>query len=306
MRWVLQVLAAATVLATCLSACDAAPEVDRSELPPPPAPKTRPGETFKECDVCPEMVVVPAGSFIMGSPATEAMRDSDEAQHPVTIARPFAVGRFEVTFAQWNACVSAGGCAPPEAMYPSPPDEGYGRDDHPVINVSWQDAKRYVRWLNRRVGGNAYRLLSEAEWEYAARGRANGTANDTPYPWGPTASHEYANYGTDQCCPGLASGRDQWVNAAPVGSFPANAFGISDMHGNVSEWVEDCYVADNAALTREGAANTIQGCSSYRVLRGGGWYGNSENLRSAERERITPTLRYSFMGFRLARTVLTP
>jgi hypothetical protein len=141
---------------------------DPADGPPPPAPKTKPGESFKECDVCPEMVVAPAGSFVMGSPAMEVGHNSTEAQHNVTISRAFAVGRFEVTFAQWDACVAAGGCAPPEEGPYSPPDQGWGRGDRPVINVSWQDAKRYVRWLNGRVGGKAYRLLTEAEWEYAA------------------------------------------------------------------------------------------------------------------------------------------
>jgi len=288
----------------CLAGCTATPVVaiDRSELPAPPAPKTRPGETFRECDVCPEMVVVPAGSFVMGSPASEPGHQSNEAQHPVTIPRPFAVGRFEVTFAQWDACVAAGGCAEPEAGPYSPPDEGWGRDNRPAIHVSWQDARRYVRWLNGRVGGKAYRLLTEAEWEYAARGHAQGTATDTAYPWGAAASHENANYGKDGCCGGLASGKDQWVNISPVGSFPPNAFGVSDMHGNVWEWVEDCYKADYSGLATDGSANTTSGCS-YRVFRGGSWFITATNLRSANRLRYSPTDRSSNLGFRLARTL---
>jgi formylglycine-generating enzyme required for sulfatase activity len=274
--------------------------IDRSELPAPPAPKTRPGETFKECDVCPEMSVLPAGAFVMGSPATELEHASDEAQHPVTIPRPFAVGQFEVTFAQWDACVAAGGCAPPEEGPYSPPDQSWGRDNRPVMNVSWQDAKRYVRFLNGRVGGKAYRLLTEAEWEYAARAGTT-TAFSTGATIAPTQA-QYAHNRAYAGSPVLASGPGK---TAPVGSFPANAFKLHDMHGNVWEWVEDCYVADNAALTREGAANTTQGCSS-RVLRGGSWYSDPQNLRSADRYGYAPTYRIDYLGFRVARTVFTP
>jgi formylglycine-generating enzyme required for sulfatase activity len=271
--------------------------VDRSELPPPPAPKTRPGETFKECDVCPEMAVLPAGAFVMGSPATELRRGSDEAQHPVTIPRPFAVGRFEVTFAQWDACVAAGGCVEPEVGPYSPEDRGWGRDNRPVINVSWQDAKRYVRFLNGRVGGKAYRLLTEAEWEYAARA---GTT--TAFSTGPTIAPTQAQYEHNQAHAGSPVLAAPPLRTAPVGSFPPNAFKLHDMHGNVWEWVEDCYVADKSAIAREGAANTTQGCF-FRVFRGGSWGNYPYLLRSALRSRYSPTNRYSDLGFRVARTL---
>ncbi len=263
--------------------------VDRSELPPPPAPKTRPGETFKECDVCPEMVVIPAGSFLMGSPETEVRRRSDEGpQRQVAIAQPFAVGKFEVTFAQWDACVAAGGCAPPEEGPYSPPDEGWGRDNRPVINVSWQDAKRYVRWLNGRIGGKAYRLLTEAEWEYAARA---GTSTR----W---------SFGDDEA----RLGDFAWFvsnsgpRAQPVGGKAGNPWGLFDMHGNVWEWVEDCYNNSLANTPTNGAANTTLGCS-YRVFRGGGWNYSAQILRSAIRFRSTPTIRDVSLGFRVARTL---
>ena len=272
--------------------------IDRSELPAPPAPKTRPGETFKECDVCPEMVVLPAGRFLMGSPATEPNRGSDEGpQREVTIARPFAVGRFEVTFAQWDACVAAGGCAPPEEGPYSPPDQNWGRDNRPVINVSWQDAKRYVRFLNGRVGGKAYRLLTEAEWEYAARAGTT-TAFSTGATIAPTQA-QYAHNRAYAGSPVLAAGPGK---TAPVGSFPANAFKLHDMHGNVWEWVEDCYAESYAGAPTDGSAFVNQSCSD-RVFRGGSWDNIPHVLRSAYRNWLTPTLRDFNLGFRVARTL---
>lgn len=274
--------------------------IDRSELPAPPAPKTRPGETFKECDVCPEMAVLPAGRFLMGSPATEPERDSREGpQREVTIARPFAVGRFEVTFAQWDACVAAGGCVPPEEGPYSPPDY-WGRDTRPVINVSWQDAKRYVRFLNGRVGGKAYRLLTEAEWEYAARAGTT-TAFSTGATIAPTQA-QYAHHRPYAGSPVTEEGPD---STAPVGSFPANAFKLHDMHGNVEEWVEDCYERSYSAAPTDGSAFVSQSCF-YRVNRGGSWNYDAPFLRSAYRGGAAPTSRYDYLGFRVARTVFTP
>lgn len=273
--------------------------IDRSELPPPPAPKTRPGETFEECDVCPEMVVVPAGRFLMGSSETEVGRGGHEGpQRQVSIARPFAVGLFEVTFAQWDACVAAGGCVDPDEGPWSPPDREWGRDTRPVINVSWQDAKRYVRFLNGRVGGKAYRLLTEAEWEYAARA---GTT--TPFSTGPTITPTQAQYAHNRepyaGAPVLATGPDM---TAPVGSFPANAFKLHDMHGNVLEWVEDCYAPSYSGAPSDGSAFTEQRCT-HRVSRGGSWDGYPQYARSAFRLRYAPTDRSGSIGFRVARTL---
>jgi len=246
----------------------------------------------------PEMVVIPAGSFMMGSPESEEGRyDTEGPQREVSIVR-FALSRTEITFDDWGACVDAKGCQ----SNPSPSDEGWGRGSRPVINVSWDDAKEYVAWLNRSVGGAPYRLPSEAEWEYAARARTT-----TAYPWGEEASHEQANYGTDECCNGLASGRDEWVNTSPVGSFPSNSFGLQDMHGNVLEWVEDCWHEDYEGAPQNGSpwlSQQASGCSQ-RVLRGGSWYVNPRYLRSADRGRNDPVDRDDVVGFRLART-LTP
>jgi formylglycine-generating enzyme required for sulfatase activity len=201
----------------------------KPSTPPVPAPAPAPtalpaGKTFRDCDVCPEMVVVPAGKFKMGSPAGEEGRSDDEGpRHPVEIAKAFAVGRYEVTFAEWDACVAGGGCNGHQ-----PADEGWGRGRRPVINVSWNDAKSYVTWLSKKTG-KPYRLLSEAEWEYAARA---GTTS--PFHFGATITPDQANYdGTYTYGAGPKGVYRR--KTVPVGSFPANDFGLSDMHGNVWE-----------------------------------------------------------------------
>jgi len=251
------------------------------------------GSAFRDCETCPEMVVVPAGNFTMGSPAVPAPRTDDEApHHQVTIPRDFAVAKFEVTFAEWDACVGDGGCRGYQ-----PGDEGWGRENRPVINVSWEDAQAYVTWLKKRTG-KAYRLLSEVEWEYAARA---GTT--TAFPWGAKASHEHANYGKDECCSGVVQGRDQWMHTAPAGSFPANGFGLHDMHGNVWELTEDCYVEDHEGARADSHARTAGECSS-RVLRGGSWLDIPRHDRPLTyRLDLTPASRGDNHGFRVARNL---
>jgi len=270
-------------------------------VPPPPAPlqpassgmplsaerALKPKDTFKECDQCPEMVVVPAGSFTMGSPASEPGRDVDESpQHSVTIAKPFAVAKFELTFDEWDACVADGGC---NAYKPG--DQGWGRGRRPVINVSWDNATVYVAWLSRKTG-KAYRLLTEAEWEYAAR-----AGSTTAYYWGDKLGKGNAN------CNGCGS---KWDNAqtSPVGSFAANAFGLYDMAGNVWQWVQDCYHDNYNSASPDGLAWTSEDCSG-RVVRGGSWISYPQLLRSAGRFRNTPNDRGNLLGFRVGRT-LTP
>ena len=247
------------------------------------------GPGFRDCDQCPQMVAIPAGSFTMGSPSSETSRGSDEGPQRRVSVPAFAAGKYEVTWAEWESCVGDGGCSALKA-------DGFGGGSRPVTNVSWDDTKAYTRWLSRKTG-KTYRLLSEAEWEYAARA---GTS--TAYWWGATASHEYANYGKDQCCEGLASGVDRWVNTSPAGSFDANAFGLHDMHGNVREWVEDCYADSySAGQPSDGSAFTKSSCSS-RVIRGGSWDCNPQTLRSAYRDWSGPAYRGYSVGFRVART----
>lgn len=251
------------------------------------------GQEFDDCGGstwCPRMVVIPAGSFMIGSPAEEAGRAANEGPRRRVHIRQFAAGKFEVTWDQWLACVGDGGCS---AFTPN--DQGYGRGDRPVIDVPWDNARAYVSWLARQTG-QPYRLLTEAEWEYAAR-----AGTDTPFPWGDNASHAHANYGADTCCSGLATGRDQWLYTSPVGSFPANAFGLHDLHGNVWEWVQDCYSVSYSGLPSDGSANETT-CAN-RQLRGGSWYSHPPNLRSARRLRDTPASRGNDRGFRVARTL---
>ena len=245
------------------------------------------GKKFRDCPECPELVVVPEGSFMMGSLSSEAGRDGDEGPvHRVTIERPFAVGVKEVTFGEWDACVSAGGCG---GYRPS--DRGWGRGVRPVINVSWEDTQRYVKWLSRKTG-EEYRLLSESEWEYVARA---GTG--TRYWWGDEVGRNRAN------CKGCGS-RWDGRHTAPVGSFPANAFGLHDVHGNVREWVEDCWNGSYHGAPGDGRA-WMSGNCSQRLLRGG--YSNDfpSFLRSASRTWVTFGYRSPSLGFRIART-LTP
>ena len=238
----------------------------------------QPGRVFRDCEECPEMVVVPAGSFIMGSPASEEGR--------VTISKPFAVGKHEVTFGEWDACVAAGGCNGDR-----PDDNGWGRGRRPVMNVTWDQAKAYVGWLSRKTG-ESYRLLSEAEWEYAARA---GTR--TGYHWGDSVGRNRAN------CGGCGSRWDK-DRTAPVGSFPGNGFGLHDMHGNVWEWVEDCWHDSFAGAPSDGSAwVTGRGSCSSRVLRGGSWVDDPRYLRSAVRGRNGTGDRGSNGGFRTARTL---
>ena len=248
---------------------------------------TRPGDVFRDIAEGPEMVVIPAGRFTMGSPSTEVGRFGDEGPtHVVTIAKSFAVSKYEVTFAEWDACVTAGGCG----RY-RPADEGWGRGSRPVINVSWNDAKGYVAWLSQRTG-QQYRLLTESEWEYAARA---GTT--TTYYWGNDIGRGNAN------CNGCGT---QWdgKQTAPAGSFKANSFGLHDMLGNVYEWVEDCWHDSYAGAPTDGAAWTANCTSASRVLRGGSWVYDSGSARSANRVRYSSDLRNNYVdGFRVARTL---
>jgi formylglycine-generating enzyme required for sulfatase activity len=251
----------------------------------------KPKDAFKECDKCPEMVVLPAGSFTMGSPASEAERSSNEGpQHSVTISKPFAVGRFAVTFEEWEACVADGGCNGYK-----PADQGWGRGRRPVTSVTWDDAKTYVAWLSRKTG-KTYRLLSEAEREYGTRAGAT-----TPFWWGASISTSQANYDGNYTYGGGSKGEYR-QKTLPVDSLQPNSWGLYQVHGNVYEWVEDCYHDSHAEAPTDGAA-WISGECSRRVLRGGSWVSNPKYLRSAFRYGDASVNRGLDRGFRLGRTL---
>jgi formylglycine-generating enzyme required for sulfatase activity len=249
-----------------------------------------PGNFFKECDKCPEMVVAPAGKFTMGSPIGEPGRNVDEGpQHSVTFARRFAAGKFAVTFDEWDACVADGGC---NGYRPN--SSGWGRGKWPVINVSWADAKAYVAWLAETTG-KPYRLLTEAEREYVTRA---GTT--TPFWWGASISTNQANYNGSPFGQG-AKGQDRG-HTVTVDSFEPNPWGLYQVHGNIYEWVEDCWIASYEGAPNDGSAQ-INGDCSYRAIRGGSWDYDPEFLRSASRLGWLAETRDIWLGFRVGRTL---
>ena len=275
------------------------------------------GATFRDCATCPEMVVLPSGKFMMGSPEGEGGRNIDEGpQHQVTIPKPFAVSKYEVTVGQYTEFVretkhKAGNCDVPTGHFWR--DPGFKQNNnHPVVCVSWHDAQAYVDWLSKKTG-HEYRLLTEAEWEYAARA---GTT--TAYHSGRMILGDQANYGRNN------------EGTVEVGSFRSNAFGLHDMHGNVWEWVKDCWHDDYTGAPTNGSA-WISGCrrgnendcmgfsgnvylyckehllrGELHVLRGGSWYNHPPGLlRSAVRGRsVSPNRDFDY-GFRVAQA-LTP
>ena len=255
---------------------------------------------FSDCPKCPEMVVVPAGAFTMGSPSSEDERDGDEGPlRRVTIPAPFAVSKYEVTFSQWDACVAAGGCR----SY-RPDDEGWGRGRRPVINVSWEDAKAYVDWLSRTTG-KRYRLLTEAEWEYAARAGTQASRY-----WGENTRKQCdhangfddsAKNEVDQVFWRAAQCDDGSRYTSPIGQFGENSFGLSDMLGNVREWVEDCWHNSYSGAPPDGSAWTSRGDCSQRVLRGGHWGNYKDALRAANRAKGQTDVRQMGNGIRVAR-----
>ena len=269
------------------------------------------GKVFRDCATCPEMVIIPPGTFIMGSPETEKDRDADEGQHTVVIAYSFAVSKGPITWDQWDACVRDGVCdgSSVEAALRLDRDgkliQNYVehvRGNHPVVGVSWWDAQAYIHWLNSKIGKDKYRLLSESEFEYAAR--ANSTM---VYWWGNEPSHEYANYGKDAGpdLGGMIEGHDQWENStSPVCSFPTNAFGLCDMYGNVYQWVEDCYESEGARLPADGSAAKSGNCA-VRGFRSNSFESNAKTLRSANRAYVyEPNTRgRNYLGFRVAKTI---
>ena len=256
---------------------------DTVDTNPRPAGEMEPeaGNTFRDTlstgGEGPEMVVILAGSFHMGCVSEQSCEGDELPVREVVIGRPFAMSKFEVTFEDYDRF----------SYRNKLDDEGWGRGRQPVINVSWDDATAYAAWLSEQTGKH-YRLPSEAEWEYAARA---GTT--TEYNWGDDIGRNRAN---------CVDCRDQWDNTAPVGSFSANAWGLHDMHGNVWEWVQDCYSNSYADAPTDGSALISENCSQ-RVLRGGSWATIPDNTRSAYRSRNSPTYRHDGFGIRLVQVL---
>lgn len=254
------------------------------------------GDVFRDCTNCPEVVILPPGSFLMGSVESD-QPGAERPAHLVTIGQPLAVGRYEVTFAEWDACVAEGGCNDYK-----PSDEKWGRGNRPVINVDWHDAQNYVSWLSQKTG-KPYRLLSEAEWEYAARA---GTA--TSYYWGDNDRKNkmictYANTGPYYGCP-------EQNATTPVGSLRPNNFGLYDMSGNVLEWTADCWNRTYDGAPSDGRV-WQQGDCRMRVMRGGSWYeyfrtggvSPPSPFRSAARHYGWSGWNKNYIGFRVVRTM---
>jgi formylglycine-generating enzyme required for sulfatase activity len=234
------------------------------------------------------MVVVRPGGFQMGtSPgATESGVHSDEQPaHWVSFPKAFLISRTEVSFAEYDSFARETGRALPS-------DDGWGRGQRPVVNVTWGDARAYAAWLTEKTG-RSFRLPSEAEWEFAARAGVT-----TDFYWGDQPDHDFANFGSDTCCDGAVAGSDSWMFTAPVASFPANPLGLHDMLGNVAEWIEDCYEPGYEGASTEGKAR-VDCSTDLKVTRGGSWRDRGIRLRLAFRDSAQPDTRSNRIGFRL-------
>lgn len=270
--------------------------------------RPKPGDVIRDCADCPEMKVVPAASFDMGAvPGDAEAKDDERPRHRVTIARPFAVGTYEVTRGQFEKFIDSTGHDAGNSCHGYEDGNwqgkwedkvgrnwrtpGYAQDaKHPVVCINWYDAKRYVQWLSETTG-KRYRLLTEAEWEYLA------------YAGKVSLSHDTANYGAEaHCCTSLASGKDRWLTTAPVGSFAPDALGLYDVLGNAWEWLEDCYNDNYNGASTDGSARTSN-CSlaDRRSVRGGGWGDPARLLRVTYRLRSPVAGRYFGLGLRVAR-----
>ena len=241
------------------------------------------GEEYRDCVHCPAMVVLPAGEFFMGAlPDETGASPNERPRHRVIVRQPFAVGKYEVTFDEWDACARAGECVEAASGVRR-------RGRYPVVNVSWGEAKKYVQWLRDQTG-KPYRLLTEAEWEYAARAGAW-----TPFHTGDTITAGQAAY---------ARSRTLSAGTVPTGSFPPNGFGLYDMHGNVAEWVEDCYRA--YPDSRVDTAPVVAAGCNRRIVRGGSAYDRKLQTASARRRSVGPVSRFMAVGFRVASALPLP
>jgi formylglycine-generating enzyme required for sulfatase activity len=241
----------------------------------------------RDCDVCPEMVVIPAGSFSMGSPATEAGREAGEGPlHQVKIARSFSVGKFEVTSKEWDACLGDGVCKKLS-------DGGEGRGDMPLAHVAWLQAQAYTQWLSKKTG-KAYRLLSEAEWEYVARANSSGAYSAESSKWAEAdVTDKLSQYAWF-----VANSEDK---PNPVGKKNPNYWGLHDIQGNVMEWTHDCW-NENYRNAKADGSPTAAGDCERRVVRGGAWNTPKESLRVSKRMGLPYEFKALSLGFRVART----
>jgi len=240
------------------------------------------------------MVVIPSGSGLIGSPVGESGHElSEEPRQRVNLARPIAVGRDSITYAEWHNCLAEGGCG----NFP-PPDMGWGGGAQPVVLVSWNDAKSYVAWLSKKTH-ETYRLLSESEWEYGARACRTSVCRDWAFWFGNAINPDLANYDWRYS---YAGGRKAQAlgKPRPINSYGPNRFGLFNMAGNVQQWVEDCWNPNLIDLPSDGAARVSGDCSS-RVVRGGSWDDEPVNVRSAARKYDVAKARLSYIGFRVAR-----
>lgn len=258
----LAVLAALTAVTPPAAASDAAPA---------------PQPLMQDCAVCPVMVAVPAGRFTLGD-----ARVPDAAPRGAEITRPFAIARGEITWRQWEACVAEGGCRGGQR------DHGWGRGDRPVINVTLADAEAYAVWLSRRTG-HRYRLPSEVEWEWAAR-----AGSTSLYPWGEAMRPGLAN------CRGCDGPVVEHGGTVPTGAYPANAWGLTEMNGNLWEMTADCWTPGGAPAGRQQPWQPDPGCRD-RVMRGGAWYYVPLLAASAARARNAADVWSYVVGFRVAR-----
>jgi formylglycine-generating enzyme required for sulfatase activity len=269
----------------------------------------KPKDTFKECADCPEMVLLPAGEFTMGSPESEAERFAQEGpQHKVKIGRPFAMGKLKVTRDQFDAFVRETNYSVGDSCYTieggqvqdragrSFRNPGFLQEgNHPAVCINWDDARAYVAWLTKKTG-KLYRLPSESEWEYAARG---GTT--TPFWWGASITTDQANYDGSTVYAGGNKG-DNRQRTVPADNFKPNAWGLYQVHGNAFEWVDDCW-NDNYRKAPADDSVMLAGNCTRHVRRAGAWNYPAATLRSAYRDSRPGTTRGSNMGLRVARTV---
>ncbi|RAI67236.1 formylglycine-generating enzyme family protein [Pseudomonas fluorescens] len=258
-----------------------------------------PGKVFKDCRHCPEMVVLPAGTFTMGTPEGEVGREPDEGPlHEVTFDKPFAMSRYQITAGEWAQYMKETGVTLPDGdtrpgractngkpSYPQGPRQ-------PAVCMNFAEVTAYVAWLSRKTGQH-YHIVSEAQREYAARA---GSTGPFPFPFDPDTEYSIATHANTY------GPTDGYSHSSPVGSYPPNAFGMYDMHGNVYEWIADCYHPDYVGAPTDGSAWTEPDCDTLRI-RGNDWGEAPVFSRSGNRNDIDPQTRGDWIGFRVVRTL---